>query len=110
MIHRSRVDHGCGLRTLSQIKRPTAKSASASGMSARTRVAKRALSKLKPKAANAISAGRFPYPRNALLNSSHAINAAETSEGKRHAMSHDRVTRKIAADIQPVSGGLVASP
>src|SRR6516162_5789207 len=110
MIHRSWVDHDCWLQIFSRIKRPIRKMTSASGISERTSVARRGLNKLNPNAANAITPAAFPYACEAFRNNMNAISAAQTSEGNRHATSHDRVMAKMATDVQPVSGGLVASP
>src|SRR5207302_7073365 len=110
MICRSFVDHASRFLIFSQIRSPIRKITSASGMSERTSVAKRGLNKLKPNAPSAMTPATFPYTRDALRNKRSAIAAAQRNGGKRHAMSHDRVTEKVAADIQPVSGGLVARP
>src|ERR1700732_4759956 len=110
MIHLSRADHDAPVLIFSQTKSPIAKITSASGMSDRTSVASRGLNKLKPKAAKAIRPAILPYARDALRCKRNAISTAQTSDGNRHAMSHERATAKIAADVHPVSGGLVARP
>ena len=110
MIQRPRVFHGSRVRIFSQMKSPIRKMTRASDISDRTSVANRGLSRLKPNAANAMIPAAFPYARDALCNNTNAISAAQTNDGNRHAISHERVIAKIAADIQPVSGGLVASP
>src|SRR2546421_8544672 len=110
MMSRFRRFHGSCFLIFSQIKSPLRKMTSASGMSERTSDASRGLNELNPNAANAMSPARFPHARDAFRNNRKAINAAQSSEGDRHATSQERVIVKIAADIQPVSGGFVASP
>src|SRR5205823_14281316 len=110
IITRSPSIQGSPVLILSQIRSPIKKMTSANGISDRTSVARRGLNKLKPNAANEIAPARLPYSRDAIRNNASAISAAQSSDGNRHATSHDRVTVKTAAEIQPVSGGLVASP
>src|ERR1043166_9571 len=91
MIQRSLVTHGWPSRIFFQTKIPTAKIASASGMSERTRVASRGLRRLKPNAEKAIKPATFPYAREPSRNSRNAINAAQINDGSRHPRSHDLV-------------------
>ena len=78
-------------------------------MSVRTSVASRGLSRLNPNALSAINAATFPYASLAVRNNTTASASAATSDGNRHAISHDRITAKSAAEIQPTNGGFVAT-
>ena len=79
-------------------------------MSVRTSVASRGLTRFSPNALSAIIAATVPYASFAARNNTNASASAATSDGKRHAISHDRVTGKSAAEIQPTNGGFVATP
>ena len=78
-------------------------------MSVRTSMANLGLSRLSPKALTAITAATFPHASLAARNNANASASAAKSDGKRHAISHERVTAKIAAEIQPINGGFVAT-
>src|SRR5439155_11075516 len=82
---------------------------SASGMSVRTSVAKRGLSRFNPNAPSAIMAAVTPYADSAERNNSNAKATAARNDGNRHAKSHDRVSPKTPAEIHATSGGLVAT-
>src|SRR5213080_4644564 len=89
-VTRSRAVHDVRVRIFSNINNPTANVTSARGMSVRTSVAKRTLSKFRPNAASAQSAGKSPKVR-APRKTKTASAIAETREGNRQAKSHERV-------------------
>ena len=72
-------------------------------------MASRGLSRFSPNAPTAIIAATFPYASLATRNNTNASASAATSDGNRHAISHERVTAKSAAEIQPTNGGFVAT-
>src|SRR5438045_2100280 len=83
------IVHELRVRIFSQINNPVANVTSASGMSVRTSVASRTLSKFRPNAASAQSAGKSPKIR-APRKTKTASAIAETREGNRQAKSHER--------------------
>src|SRR5204862_400660 len=105
---RSRRFQVSRFRIFSQINQPITKTIRASGMSVRTRVARRGVNKLRPKAHAATKAAEPPYVAAArAMRTRRAIPARK--EGRRHARSQDRVTAKKTVEIQPTSGGFVAT-
>src|ERR1700730_16646769 len=96
------------LRIFSQISQPIANRIKASGISVRTSVARRGTNKLKPKAQLATNVGARPYTEAARAMRKRSARPAKKA-GRRHARSQDRVTAKKPAEIQPTSGGFVAT-
>ena len=80
------------------------------GMSVRTRVARRGASKWRPNPLIAITPAVAPSADVAARPISHSKPSAAANDGIRQAPSHQRVSSKIPAEIQPTSGGFVATP
>src|SRR5436190_19038502 len=105
---RSRPLHGSPFRIFPQINQPITKRIRASGMSVRTSVARRGVNKLRLNAQAATKAAVRPYVAAARAMRNRRARPAR-KEGRRHAKSQDRVTTKNPAEIQPISGGFVAT-